>query len=92
MADVALTTTNNPWNPFTQFDRWYAFDCSHGYGCCEYLDRVFPTSDDIVGEDAEIYLENAIDEIVSLSIPLEENVYFKKVYRNSFKNDETKSD
>ena len=87
MANVAITTTDNPWDPFTQFSKWYAYDCVNGYGSCELLDRVFPTSNDIVGEDADILRENAIDEIVALGIPLKENVFYKKVYNNLENND-----
>ena len=31
MANVAITTTDNPWDPFTQFSKWYAYDCVNGY-------------------------------------------------------------
>ena len=81
MADVRLTTTNNPWNPFTHFDEWYAFDSAHDYGCCEYLARVLKISPDLPENDIESLTEEAIDEIVSLGVPLAEGAFYKKVRR-----------
>lgn len=81
MADCRLTTTNNPWDPFTHFKEWYAFDLAHGYGCSEYLARVLKTSPHFSENDIEIMTENAIDEIVSYGIPLSDGAFYKKVKR-----------
>ena len=81
MADVRLTTTNNPWNPFTHFNEWYAFDLAHGYGCSEYLARVFFNSTDLGESVQESMREEAIDKIVSLGIPLSDGAFYKKVKR-----------
>ena len=35
-----LTTVDNPYNPFTHWVEWYAFDTSMGYHTCGLLDRV----------------------------------------------------
>ena len=32
-----LSTADNPWNPFTNFNEWYAFDVVHGYNSCGVL-------------------------------------------------------
>lgn len=32
-----LTTIDNPFNPFTQFDEWFAYDNEKGYDCCGNL-------------------------------------------------------
>lgn len=29
---VAITTFDNPFNPFTQFEQWFLFDIEKGYG------------------------------------------------------------
>ena len=34
MNDTFLTTTDNPYNPFTQFDQWYTYDYDKGYMTC----------------------------------------------------------
>ena len=40
MARFALTTVDNPYNPFEQFVSWFLFDAEKGYGTCDYLGRV----------------------------------------------------
>lgn len=68
MAHAMLTTTDNPFNPFTQFDDWYAFDEAMGYHSCAYLARIAKTSDELSQQDEENAIESAIDEIVSLNV------------------------
>lgn len=56
--DVMLTTIDNPYNPFTNFDEWWAFDISHGYNTCAYLSRIV----DVFSENiASISDEKSID-------------------------------
>ena len=31
---MMLSTVDNPYDPFSEFDKWYAFDICHGYNCC----------------------------------------------------------
>ena len=78
---VMLTTLDNPFNPFTQFDEWFAHDVLKGYNTCNYLARIAKTSDDLSEEDYSVALEDAIDEIVSLNIL---GIYLK-VTPDSFK-------
>lgn len=68
MAQAMLTTVDNPYNPFIQFDEWYAFDQSQGYGTCEYLGRIADTSIDISEEENEDLIESAINEIIDFNI------------------------
>ena len=68
MKETALTTIDNPFDPFKDFDRWYAFDVAHGYDSCAYLARIARTSDKFSEEDQEREIQRAIDEIVSLNI------------------------
>ena len=74
----ALTTIDNPFNPFDDFDRWYAFDVAHGYDSCAYLARIARTSDKFSDEDQEREIQRAIDEIVQLNI----NGMYTKVARS----------
>lgn len=63
-----LTTTDNPFNPFTQFSEWYAFDLAKGYNSCSYLARIVRVSDSLSASQYEVAVENAIDEIVRLNL------------------------
>lgn len=60
----ALTTFDNPWNPFTQFDSWFLFDVEKGYNSCAYLARIAKTSEQLTDEENNEAIENAIDEII----------------------------
>lgn len=81
--NTMLTTIDNPFNPFTQFDEWLAFDNEKGYDTCNYLARIAKTSDELSDEDEELAITRAIDEIV-LYNPL--GVY-KKVTPDDYKNE-----
>lgn len=63
-----LTTMDNPYNPFTQFDEWFQFDESSGYNTTQYLARLTLSSPDLSEADESIAIENAIDEIVKENI------------------------
>lgn len=64
MSKCALTTLDNPFNPFDQFDSWFRFDCDKGYNSCGYLDRIARTSDSLSEEENDQEIERAIDEII----------------------------
>lgn len=64
MKVCAITTIDNPYDPFDQFDDWFAFDELKGYHSCAYLSRVTKTSDQLSDLDQAIDVEKAIDEIV----------------------------
>lgn len=63
-----ITTTDNPYDPFTQFDDWYAFDSINDYNTLSYLARIVKSSDELSKEDENIAIESAIDDIVELNI------------------------
>lgn len=63
-----LTTLDNPFNPFTQYDEWYEFDVSNDYNTCAYLARIACVSNDLSEEQERQVIEKAMNEIVSLNI------------------------
>jgi len=67
-SESMLTTIDNPYNPFTQFDEWYAFDVGKVYYTCAYLARVTKTSDSLSDLDESLAIEAAIDSIIDLNI------------------------
>lgn len=63
-----LTTDDNPYNPFDNYDEWYAYDSRLGYHTPSLLARVAVLSDDISETDQSRAIELAIDEIVSENV------------------------
>lgn len=66
VESYALTTIDNPFNPFDNFDEWYQFDTEKGYNTCSYLDRVSKTSDELSENDSQLAINQAIDEIIDV--------------------------
>ena len=77
-GDCMLTTDDNPYDPFTQFDHWFDFDCEKGYYSCGYLARIAHISDAMTEDEKDAEVERAIDEIIRLDFL---GIY-KKVRRN----------
>lgn len=63
-----LTTVDNPYDPFKQFDEWYGYDESKGYHTTSYLARIVKSSDELSQEDEDLAIDKAIDEIAKLNI------------------------
>lgn len=60
----ALTTVDNPYDPFDDFDHWFLFDITKGYNSCGYLARIARTSEQLTTREGLEEIERAIDEIV----------------------------
>lgn len=76
-GNCALTTFDNPYDPFTEFDSWFQFDIEKEYYSCSRLARVAKLSDDMSEQEENEEIERAIDEIIKYDLL---NVY-KKVKR-----------
>lgn len=61
-----LTTIDNPFNPFEDFDSWLQFDIEKGYYSCSYLARIAKTSDQLSDYENNLEIERAIDEIIAI--------------------------
>jgi hypothetical protein len=79
--EFALTTIDNPYNPFDDFTLWLLFDKEKGYNTCEYLARTVNLSSDLSEKEMEDEIERAMDEIIKVD-PF--NIY-RKVTEESFK-------
>ena len=79
MIETMLTTVDNPYSPFDEWDDWFAFDTLRGYHTLGFLDRIAKTSIELSDPDNNVAIDAAIDEIVR------ENVLgvYKKVSRET---------
>lgn len=68
MIESWITTKDNPFDFFTQFDDWYQFDESKGYHTCSYVARIAKTSNELSDLDNEVEIARAIDEILQLNL------------------------
>ena len=83
MKEYVLTTVDNPFDPFRQFDEWFSYDLQLGYNTCSLLALFSHTSNDWNEEDNEEELNRAMDEIVNLF----NGKIFIKVSKEDFKNE-----
>ena len=61
-----LTTVDNPFDPFTQWDDWRRFDTDKGYFTCEFIARLVDSSPELSDSDQELASLIAIYEIIRL--------------------------
>lgn len=66
--DSMLTTLDNPFNPFVDFDAWNQYDTSRGYNTTAYLARITKSSDDLSDEDESLAISHAIAEILEFNV------------------------
>ena len=80
--EYMLTTVDNPFDPFTRFDEWLAYDTKLGYDTPGMLARIAKISNELSEPDQALAVQDAIDEIVT------ENVsgMWRKVSRNQTEN------
>jgi hypothetical protein len=79
-TEYMLTTVDNPFNPFTEFEEWLDYDIRMGYNTSSFLDRIANVSNELSTPDQALAIQHAIDEIVK------ENVsgMWRKVSKDDF--------
>lgn len=86
---VMLSTSDNPYNPFTQYAQWSAYDeviC--GYFTASYLARIAAVSPELSPADIDAEIEEAVDEIVTMNLPLYSPLTGEQVHYIKFKENE----
>lgn len=77
--DYMLTTYDNPYNPFIQFERWFKEDIKLGHDTCGYLAREANTSDILSDDVNEQDIVEAMDRIVK-----QDPTIYKKVLPSDY--------
>jgi len=63
-----LTTEDNPYNPFDDFDHWLSFDVTKGYFTCERLASFAHTSDSLSEEENNEEIKDAIKRLIEIGV------------------------
>lgn len=77
--EFMLTTIDNPFDPFEQFDSWLMFDKEKGYDSCERLARLVNITSDMTQKEMEEETERAIEILIKYDF----TNTFKKFYRQT---------
>lgn len=64
MTECKLTTNDNPYDPFNNFDEWYQFDMENNHNSCSMLMRIANINDDFTELEYNNEIERAIDFII----------------------------
>lgn len=80
---IRITTVDNPYDPFKQFEEWLVYDHTKGYHTNQRLASITYTSDQLTDEENYEAIETGIDELVKYGAinKLGENVAYKKVIK-----------
>lgn len=65
-GEFMLTTTDNPYDPFTDYESWNAFDEQKGYNTNCLLARMALTSNELSDEENELAISHAVSDILKL--------------------------
>jgi hypothetical protein len=65
--EYMLTTVDNPYDPFTQWDLWFSWDEHAGYHTSGLLARIAKVSPDLSEADQHLAVQDAIDECVEIN-------------------------
>ena len=86
MAATFVTTLDNPYDYFTEFDEWYAYDTSHGYdvigqpyNTLNYIARIANVNNSMTELEYNAAINDAVDEICRLNI----TGNYRKIYEKT---------
>ena len=86
--DVAITSEDNPYDPFTQFDSWLSYDIQMGYCTCERLASIVKSlPESLTDSENNFFVNDAIDELIKAGCYNKSGqfVEYKKVFRRNKK-------
>lgn len=63
---VNITTIDNPFNPFDDFNSWFMYDIEKGYYTSSKLARLVNLTDDMTEIEETEEIERAIDNLIKI--------------------------
>jgi hypothetical protein len=85
--DVWLTTDDNPWNPFTQFESWFEFDAKRYMTCGKIAKRAHISEDNMSDYENDQEIVRAIEDIVDNDFVIDPSTGEVRHYRLCTPND-----
>lgn len=82
MQERFVTTTDNPYDYFDNFEQWNNFDVCQGYNTLSLLARLCDSSEELSEQEQLEDINKALESIVNLSITGKEDVFYVFVYKN----------
>lgn len=76
----AISTFDNPFNPFEDFDNWFLYDCEKDYYSLTKVARLAKVDDSMTEKEYAKEVERAIERLIEID-PLD--IYIK-VYKPGF--------
>lgn len=67
-VEYMLTTIDNPFNPFVNFDAWYGYDITQGHHTSEYIARLMVDSQLMTDEERTEEYDSAIQWILDTDV------------------------
>lgn len=71
-----LTTIDNPYSPFDDFENWLKYDTIANHNCCQLMAHFAHTSEALSEQDNLDEIDRAVDEVIRLD---PSNLYTKVV-------------
>ncbi len=68
VKELMLSTSDNPWNPFTHPKEWYAFDFAMGYNTLGYLATVAETDEEGFDRENQLAWNQAIEDALRYNL------------------------
>jgi len=82
--EVRITSIDNPYDPFDEWDKWLLFDNASGYHTCERLASITTISDQFSEEEVYDSVDDSIDELIKYGCidKFGNIIEYKKVYKD----------
>lgn len=66
LRHVSISTIDNPFNPFDDFESWLAYDTDKGYYSSSKLARLVNLTEDMTDKEELEEIERAIDRLIEI--------------------------
>ena len=91
VVPMILSTPDNPYDPFKNFELWYAYDEEHGHHTCSYVERLTNSSDVLSDAQLQVAVNEAVRKIFTVNPQGMYVIYYGDGRVEKFDNDLSRS-